>query len=245
MVWPPVLLQVVRVAEAAHWSMTPELGDIIRESFSGIGSTKCCEDGFQRLRGKESKTSNRGMANMRQWLTLIESSILEEAHRFQQIPWKDEPAPRGLTGTASSMFTPPVMKPGDYKQSLQKLVGQSPGAAWYSPSAGASAQVDMDLELLRHCVAGRCLEMASQSWWSVLLFSKGLLAQCTKHYGDQWFFCTDSGFGNGEWAWPAERVAIGSAGVAWRLKGDAGQGDSCYQTYIAYDVACHLVEACI
>lgn len=220
--WPA---QVVKLAEAAGWAMTLELENMIMEAFAGLGSTKCCEDGFQRLRGKETKSSNRGMANMRQWLTLIESSILGKSHRFEQIPWEDQPAPRGLIGTAGSIFTPAVMKPGEYKSSLQEIYGESGSTAWYSPAAAASAQVDMDLELLQFCAAHMCFERAGESWWSVLLFSKGLLVQCTKHYGEQWYFCTDSGYGNGEWAWPAEQVQVGVAGSAWQLKPDATKED--------------------
>jgi len=102
-----------------------ELKSINHEALSGLGSIKCCEDGFQRLRGKESKTSNRGMAHMRQWLTLIESSILRQAHRFAQIPWRDELAPRGLSGSVSSMFAPSVMPPGEHKAAVHEIVGDT------------------------------------------------------------------------------------------------------------------------
>ena len=134
---------------ASGWTLTLEIREQIHLIFSCFGQSKIVEDGWQRERHGEALHSSRRVWHGRMWLTPVYAHVLDQVHRFKEIDWQSQEAPRGQAPLPKSFCT---SKNKDVSNGdLRQIVGSTEAPPWYSPSPLASLATSGDLHLTKKC----------------------------------------------------------------------------------------------
>ena len=80
------------LAKAADWECDDLVLEAATRPFMCMPGTEIVEDGFRILRHAETLESgyNKKVSNKRKWSSLVESDIRSDAHRYQNLPWRDQ-----------------------------------------------------------------------------------------------------------------------------------------------------------
>jgi hypothetical protein len=169
--------QVIQVAIEGNWMVTGKLVKVVSEAFQGFGQTKIVEDGWNKERHAEVQgNKNKRMKKSRMWMTLVESQVLGKVHRFDEVPYRDEPLDFGLKDMNIDALFQPTLK--GVSLDVSGLVSKQQTPPWYSPAPLSYLGHVADLSLYRFCEEHKCYAVAGDSWLTILVNGTNL---CLKH----------------------------------------------------------------
>lgn len=190
----------------------------------GIGTTKQTEDVFQRGRCDErSGQLNQEVSHRRRFATAIRSDVLEQVHRFEQVPYLDIVLDRDEEKVFKN--TDAIFVPMDKKKSLPELrqivsLSSTPSYPTFSPQS--IAKVYGDMEAIVHCSRTKRWLLAEHSWHAVLL-PRGVLVKGPGH--ESWVWSLGSLEERSVLTWPAQRHEVSPEHAYYTMDGECGIDD--------------------
>ena len=116
---------------------------------------------------------------------LCASDVHAQKHRFTRLPFETTVVPRGEKDrSVKSLF---AVKPSQVLVMYRDMVSFSSKAPYRSPAPLFNIAAEEDRRLIRHCLAIGDVDMAEESWWSILARNRKLILRCRTVHNNMWF----------------------------------------------------------
>jgi len=142
--------RVFEIARSSNWQVTDDLLKAVRMPFTTLGGTAINEHGVRELRQQEQMRSGwkKQVANNKKWDALVSSTVISGVHKYREVPWRAEVAPRNMSqGLIEGVFSPdPALCPSW----VRSVVGPNSKTKWYSPAPLSAIQQSIDMQFVKH-----------------------------------------------------------------------------------------------
>ena len=180
------VIQLVRIAQAHQWQLTPELKAWIQKACEKNVTSLINEDGFNRQKNKTTMSKTHKGRPQRAFGTLLDEHVADKVHHYVEV--KPQPLCISRTPLPSHAFDPPMKNPSIPEMPQIVGKGSHTKTSWYSPGVGELPTEHADHDMVRELDARGKMGKCGNAWLGCFLKQQNRLIVAGGPNHKHWFF---------------------------------------------------------